>query len=158
MFIKKNFVLMIMILMCLLVELSAKWFTDHSVHTWYPSLIKPMWTAPGYIFGPVWTLLYILMGISIWHAWKTPSHQSKTAAYTFFAVQLTLNFLWSALFFGLQNPFWGLIDIVLLWIFIMCTILKFYQIKPLAAYLLIPYLMWVSYAMALNYAIWKLNY
>lgn len=149
--------LLAVILICFLVELIAGWLTQQTVHTWYPQLQKPSWTPPDLLFAPVWTLLYLLMAIAVWLIWKTPSPSSKTAAYLFFWGQLLVNLIWSGLFFALRNPLLAMFDIALLWVLIICTIRSFYLIHPRAAYLLVPYLLWVTYAASLNGAIWYLN-
>jgi benzodiazapine receptor len=156
---KKNIfsVLAGMIFLCLIVELLGGWLTSQSVHDWYPLLKKPFWTPPPFVFGPVWTILYLLMAIALWLVWKEPVAKSKKTAYTFFSLQLFFNLIWSGLFFALRSPLMGLIDILILYGFIIATMVSFYRIKPLAAYLLIPYLCWVSYAITLNAAIWYLN-
>lgn len=142
---------------CIFVELIAGFLTAKSVHTWYPHLIKPDWTPPKIVFAPLLTVLYLLMAFALWFVWKTPSKKSKTSSYFFFWTQLFLNLIWSGLFFALRNPLLGLVDIFLLLILISCTLWNFYQIRPIAAFLLIPYLIWVTYATALNYVIWRLN-
>lgn len=149
--------LLAVILICFLVELIAGWLTQQTVHTWYPQLQKPSWTPPDLLFAPVWTLLYLLMAIAVWLIWKTTSPSSKTAAYLFFWGQLLVNLIWSGLFFALRNPLLAMFDIALLWVLIICTIRSFYLINPRAAYLLVPYLLWVTYAASLNGAIWYLN-
>ncbi len=124
---------------------------------WYLSLAKPSWTPPGWIFGPVWTLLYILMGISAWLVWKEAGIWSAKLPLALFIMQLVLNALWSWLFFGLNKPGLALIDIVVLWTGILAVMLLFWQIRPLAGALFAPYLAWVTFAAALNLAIWLMN-
>ncbi len=142
------------IILTLIVELSAAYFTQESVKTWYPTLAKPSWTPPNWVFPVVWTILYIIMAISLWLIWM---ERGSKLSYVFFFFQLSLNFLWSPIFFYLQNPFLGLITIGVLWIAIIATIFIFYPISKIAAYLLIPYLFWVAYAAGLNYNIWLNN-
>ncbi len=133
------------------------WLTSQSVNSWYPTLEKPAGTPPGWVFGPVWTTLYVLMALSGWWLWRQyPMKQIKTPLLVFLA-QLILNGLWSGLFFGLQNPLAGLVDIVLLWCLIVATIYLFWKKSPFAGALLVPYLLWVSYAAWLNFGIWWLN-
>lgn len=146
-----------LVVLCLLVELIGGWFTQQTVHTWYPEIAKPSWTPPDLVFAPVWTILYMLMAVSVWLIWKTPTTKDKNIAYTVFGVQLFLNMIWSGLFFTLKNPLYGLVDLIPLWFLIIGMLVVFYRIKPLAAALLIPYFLWVSYALALNYSIWTLN-
>lgn len=132
--------------------------TIAAIATWYKTLNKPSFSPPNWIFGPVWTTLYLLMGIASYLIWKQGIKKPKVrVALTFYAIQLVLNFIWSFLFFGLHSPILALIDIVFLWVFIVLTILKFYKISKPATYLLIPYLLWVSFASVLNLAIVILN-
>lgn len=132
--------------------------TASSVSTWYPTLIRPSWTPPDWLFGPVWTLLYILMGIALWLVWRggIKDHAARIAV-TFFGIQLGLNLLWSVLFFGLRSLGIALIEIIVLWVLILLTAMKFYRLKPPAGWLMSPYLLWVTFATALNAAIWWLN-
>ena len=133
-------------------------FTALSVESWYRAIDKPAFTPPSWVFGPVWTLLYILMGIALFLVWRqgTDTPGVRTAL-TVFVIQLALNTLWSLLFFGLRRPLLGLIDIALLWAAILVTMVRFHPLSRTAAWLLAPYLAWVSYATALNFAIWRLN-
>lgn len=144
-------------LICFSVEFLGGLFTQQSVHTWYPQLLKPAWTPPAFLFAPVWTVLYLLMAISIWLIWETFTRQNKKTAYVLFFTQLLLNLLWSALFFTMRSPGLALIDISALWLLIVGMIVSFHAIRPSAAFLQIPYLLWVSYAWALNLAIYYLN-
>ena len=127
----------------------GSFFTAESISTWYVFLEKPFFTPPNWVFGPVWITLYLLMGISLYMTWE---HKK-----TYFWVQLGLNALWSILFFGLKEPFLALVEIVILWVFIALTITDFWTISKKAAYLLMPYLAWVTYAAALNLGIVFLN-
>ena len=129
-------------------------FTASSVSTWYFNLVKPPFNPPNWIFGPVWTILYLLMGISLYLVWV---NKYDKAALTVFGVQLFLNVLWSVLFFGLQKPLFSFVEIIILWISILITIIYFYRINKISAYLLVPYLLWVSFAAILNFAIFILN-
>lgn len=149
--------LFLLIALCLAVEVLGGLFTQSSVTTWYPSIAKPSWTPPSFVFGPVWTLLYLMMALAIWLIWKTPATPLRSRAYKLFGAELFVNFIWSPLFFGLHSPLYGMIDIILLWALLVPTILTFYQLRPLSAYLLLPYLIWTTYAGALNIAIWYLN-
>lgn len=124
----------------------------------YQSLIKPAFSPPGWIFAPVWTVLYILMGIASYRIWRLgPENPEVRSALKSYAMQLALNFLWSILFFGLGLRFLAFIDIILLLIFILITTIQFYRLDKPAAYLMIPYILWVSFAAVLNYTIWQLN-
>jgi len=125
--------------------------------TWYELLSKPAWTPPNWIFPVVWPILYVLMGISAWMMWQVKEVDLSGTEFRWFFVQLILNALWSWLFFGLHLIGTGLAEILLLWISIIFTIMLFWGRKRLAGILLIPYLLWVSYASALNFAIWQLN-
>ena len=141
-----------------LVGLLSTPFTIAAIPTWYATLNKPFFSPPNWIFGPVWTLLYFLMGYSFYLIWSQgwADKNVRLAAYYFFA-QAGLNFAWSGLFFGLRSPLLGFIDIILLMIAIILTIKIFYPISRWAAYLLIPYLLWVSFATILNFSIIVLN-
>jgi len=149
--------LIVSIAICLFAGGIGSFFTMDAIPNWYASLLKPIFNPPNWIFGPVWTTLYILMGIALYLFWTTKAKISKKKAYYFFFIQLVLNTFWSIIFFGLQSPFLGLVEIIILWIFILLTILEFNKFKKIAAYLLIPYLLWVSFASVLNLFIYLLN-
>lgn len=150
--------LLISILVPLLVGTFSGFFTSSGVNGWYVTANKPWFNPPNWIFAPVWTTLYILMGIALYLVWKSGADKTlKQTAIILFAVQLTLNFFWSFIFFKLQLPGWAFAEIILMWVMIFFTILWFGKISPLAAWLLVPYISWVSFASVLNYAIWKLN-
>jgi len=131
-------------------------FTASSVSTWYQTLNKPIFNPSGWIFGPVWTLLYLLIGIALYLVWIDKS-KNKEKAYWVFGIQLGLNALWSVLFFGLQSPLLAFIEIIFLWAAILMTIIYFYKINKKTIYLLVPYILWVSFAAVLNFAIMILN-
>ena len=131
-------------------------FTISSVQSWYLTINRPSWNPPSWLFGPVWTLLYILMGIACFLIWKSDSAYKKQLLTLYFA-QLVLNALWSPAFFGMQSPLMGLFVIIPLWGSILICILQFRKVSTLAAGLMVPYLLWVSFATALNAAIWWLN-
>lgn len=124
---------------------------------WYASLRKPSWNPPGWVFGPVWTLLYIMMAIAAWLVWRRGGWKTQRAPLTLFLVQLALNAAWTPLFFGLHRPDLALVDIVLLWFAILATILAFWQAHRGAAWMLMPYLAWVSFAAVLNFTLWRMN-
>ena len=133
-------------------------FTVPAIPTWYATLVKPALNPPGWIFGPVWTTLYLLMGVAAFLVWRKGLQQPQIKkALGIFAIQLTLNALWSIIFFGLHNPGIALAEIIMLWFAIIWTITAFFKISRPAAYLLLPYILWVSFAAYLNYAIWALN-
>jgi tryptophan-rich sensory protein len=123
---------------------------------WYASLAKPDWTPPGALFAPVWTALYTAMAIAAWLVWRRGG-RSRTPALTLYVVQLALNALWSYLFFGLHRPGLALLDIGLLWAAILPVMVLFWRIRAAAGALILPYLLWVSFAACLNFAIWRLN-
>jgi tryptophan-rich sensory protein len=145
------------IVLCLLVEVIASWATSSSVRSWYVRLQKPAWTPPGWVFGPVWTVLYVSMGIAAWFVWRSRATAAITLPLSLFGVQLGLNLLWSFVFFSWRQPGWAFFEIVLLWLAVAATLLAFWPVSRPAAYLLVPYLSWVSYAAALNFAIWRAN-
>lgn len=131
--------------------------TSTGINNWFMELNKPFFNPPSYVFGPVWSLLYLLMGISFFLILESSSGDIKRKAIMLFSIQLVLNFLWSFLFFKFQLIGFAFIEIILIWISILVMIRTFYKIKPLAAWLQIPYLLWVSFASVLNGAIWWLN-
>lgn len=154
----KILLLVISIIVCLAAGFIGSFFTSSSIGSWYSTISKPGFNPPGWIFGPVWTVLYILMGISLYLVLQKglPDTHVKIAI-LIFAVQLVLNILWSILFFGMQSPMLAFIEIILLWVFILLTITHFYALSKPAAYLLIPYILWVSFAAILNFSIYMLN-
>lgn len=136
---------------CLGAGIIGSVFTFSSIPTWYAALNKPSFSPPNWVFGPVWTILYLLMGISLYLVWQ------KKKVPAVFWVQLVLNALWSVIFFGLKNPVLAMLDIAVLWVAIYLTIKSFYPISKIAAYLLLPYLLWVTLASVLNLSIVILN-
>jgi translocator protein len=146
------------IAVCLAVGSLGSFFTRSSLRSWYARIKKPSFNPPSWVFAPVWTVLYILMGVSAGLIWDKGSHipDVRLALFVFW-VQLALNFLWSPVFFGKHSLIGGLIVITLLWLAILLTIVLFVGISKLAALLLLPYLVWVSFAVALNAAIVDLN-
>jgi benzodiazapine receptor len=125
--------------------------------TFYSALVQPSWAPPPGIFGPVWTVLYTLMGIAAWLVWRCDGFGPNRQALTLFLLQLAFNALWSWLFFAWNLGVLALADIVVLWILIVATLVSFWRVRPLAGALLIPYLLWVSFAAVLNYFLWQLN-
>jgi tryptophan-rich sensory protein len=125
----------------------------------YAALQKPTWSPPGQLFGPVWAVLYALMGISAWLVWRERrvSSGDRRTAWTAFGVQAVLNLAWTPIFFGMESPGLALLDISLLWVAVLWTTVAFGRIRPLAGYLLVPYVLWVSFAWVLNGTIWLLN-
>lgn len=133
-------------------------FTTNSIAGWYTTLQKPSFNPPNWIFGPVWTLLYIMMGIALFVIWKSEAESVlKKQALVLFAAQLAVNFCWSLLFFYCESPAWALLDIIVMWLLILMTIFSFGKISSFAAWMLVPYISWVSFAMLLNFAIWRMN-
>jgi len=145
------------IILCQLAGFFGSLFTTPAIPTWYATLRKPFFTPPNWIFSPVWIGLYILMGISLFFIWRRAGHPKFKIAFIFFFVQLILNILWSVAFFGLKSPLLGLVGIVLLWIAILLTIQNFLKVSKMAGLLLLPYLLWVSFAALLNFSLWFLN-
>ncbi|MFN3159119.1 MAG: TspO/MBR family protein [Rubinisphaera brasiliensis] len=131
--------------------------TTPEIDGWYRTIEKPTWTPPGYLFGPVWTTLYIMMAIAAWLIWRKAGTKAAAFPLTLFGVQLMLNVAWSWIFFGLHQPGWAVADIILLWFAITATTVVFFQKKRAAGLLMVPYLAWVSFAGVLNFAIWQLN-
>lgn len=150
--------LLISIIVCECAGLIGSVFTTGAIPTWYASLQKPSFTPPNWLFAPVWSTLYLLMGIAAFLIWrKGLDIRQVRIALIIFLIQLVLNILWSVVFFGLESPLYGLIEIVILWIAILITILRFWKISPVAAWLMVPYILWTSVATALNASIWVLN-
>ena len=146
------FRLIVSIVICQAAGFIGSFSTRNSITTWYKGLEKPSFNPPNWIFAPVWTLLYLLMGISLYLAWMGKADSDiKNYAMFVFGIQLVLNTAWSIIFFGFQSPMWGFIEIIFMWVSIAATIFMFYKISPTAAYLLVPYLLWVSFASVLNY-------
>ncbi len=137
-------------------SLSGLAIADH-ISSWYSTLNKPSFNPPNYLFGPVWSVLYILMGIGLYLILQTPKSAMRTKSIMLFTVQLILNLSWSFIFFNAQSPFAALIIIGILWIAILMMMIYFHTLSPIASYLQIPYLLWVSFATVLNAAIWILN-
>ena len=147
--------------------------TVPAIGGWYAALAKPTWTPPGWLFGPVWTALYVAMGVSAWLVWRTgrsarspddvdasPSvarRSSVAAPLVLFAIQLGLNVAWSWVFFGMKSPGLAALEIVALWLAILATTIAFFRRSAPAGWLMIPYLAWVSFAAALNWTIWRMN-
>jgi benzodiazapine receptor len=145
------------VILCQIAGFLGSLFTTSAIPTWYKTLNKPFFTPPNWIFSQVWISLFILMGISLFFVWRRTDHPKFKVAFLFFFVQLILNILWSATFFGLKSTLLGLVDILLLWIAILLTIQNFLQVSKMAGLLLIPYLVWVSFAALLNFSLWILN-
>jgi tryptophan-rich sensory protein len=128
-----------------------------STDGWYAELAKPGWNPPNWVFGPVWTALYIMMAVAAWLVWLRGGWKKQRVALTLYLVQWTLNALWTPLFFGLQRPDLAFAEILALLVSILVTLAAFLRTRPAAGLLLVPYALWVGFAAALNYAIWRLN-
>jgi translocator protein len=150
--------LIIAIAIPLIIGAVGSYFTIPEIKGWYTTIQKPSFNPPNGVFGPVWTTLYILLGIALFLVWKSTAATSiKQYAIALFIIQLLANFFWSILFFNQHQVGWALVDIVFLWVSILFTIIAFAKINTLSAWLLVPYISWVSFAMILNYSIWMLN-
>ncbi len=155
---KNNFLkVVISIILPLLVGFFGSFFTRAGISPWYETLKKPLLNPPGFVFGPVWTVLYILMGVAFYLVWKKEKEKNVTLPLFVYGAQLILNFLWSFFFFGIQSPETAFVIILLLWILILFNMILFYRIQKRAGYLFLPYLLWVSFATYLNYSLWILN-
>ncbi len=131
--------------------------TSPEIPGWYRALVKPSWNPPAWVFGPVWTALYVMMGVAAWLVWRPGGFRAAAAPLMLFGVQLGLNVAWSWVFFGLRQPGWAVVDILLLWVAIAATMGAFFARHRAAGWLLAPYLAWVTFAAGLNIAIWRLN-
>lgn len=144
---------------CLVIGYFSGIVTRSAIADWYPTLIKPSFNPPNWIFAPVWSMLYVMMGVAAGLVWDRMQQESEVVkkALLFFVIQLGLNALWSYLFFGLRNPMLAGLEIIVLWLMIYETYVQFAKINKIAGYLFIPYLAWVSFAAVLNASIWWLN-
>lgn len=144
--------------LCQLVGFIGAIFTVSSISTWYVFLNKPSWNPPSWIFGPVWTVLYTLMGVSLYRVWSKGLTKPKVrSAVMWFGVHLVFNALWSIIFFGQRNISLALVEILALLVLIVVVMVKFYKIDKVSTHLLLPYLVWTSFATFLTYTIWSLN-
>jgi len=148
------FVLLGFIAACFLAALTGALFRPGD---WYEQLAKPSWRPPNWLFAPVWTVLYVTIAVSGWLVWREAGFAGAALPLAIYALQLGLNAAWTPLFFGLHRPDLGFLDIVLVWLCIVATIVFFCPIHAGAALLLVPYLAWVTFAAALNFAVWRLN-
>jgi benzodiazapine receptor len=150
--------LVVSIVACLCAGIIGSIFTREAIPTWYATLEKPAFSPPNWLFAPVWTILYLMMGISAFLVWRRGlENRQVRVALIVFLIQLILNALWSVVFFGLEAPFYGVVVIIALWIAILFTVLKFFKVSLWASVLLWPYLLWVSFAAILNVSVWLLN-
>jgi translocator protein len=142
----------------LVVSFATGWIGSRSMPgAWYASLAKPSWNPPSAIFAPVWSVLYVLMGVAAWLVWRKAGFSGAGAALVLFIVQLVLNTLWSYLFFGLHRPDLAFFDIVALWVVILIIVVLFWRVDRLAGGLMLPYVVWVTFASYLNHVLWRLN-
>ena len=149
--------LVISIAIPLFIGFIGSFFTSSSVDTWYKTLKKPDFNPPNWVFSPVWTLLFILIGLSFYIIWKNNFGGKKVLLLNIFFTQLFANLIWSLFFFGLRSPFLALIDIIVLWLAILVNIIVFYRVSKPAGILLVPYILWVSFAALLNFYLYILN-
>ncbi|MEC7695866.1 MAG: TspO/MBR family protein [Planctomycetota bacterium] len=149
--------LVISVVICFGAALLGNLATMPQIPTWYSGIAKPAWTPPDWVFGPVWSLLYAMMAVSAWLVWRKVGGKTTRVPLIWFGTQLVLNSLWSVLFFGMQKPAWSMVEVFFLWLAILMTIRAFWPLSRWASLLLVPYLLWVSFASILNVAIWQLN-
>ena len=149
--------LIVFIVLCFLAAAFGSVFTNKSLKTWYQTIKKPTWNPPNKIFGPVWSALYLMMALAGWMVWERLPQKGHSIPMALFFIQLVLNTVWSAVFFGLRNPGWAFLEVILLWVFIALTVISFWNVYWVAGVLFLPYLLWVSFAAILNLAIWRLN-
>jgi benzodiazapine receptor len=149
--------LVVFIAICFAAASIGSLVTTPQIPGWYAELAKPTWNPPNWIFGPVWSCLYLMMAVAAWLVWRHAGFAGARGPLTLFAIQLALNSLWSVLFFGIQNPAAAAVEIILLWATILATLIAFWNRSKWAGGLLVPYLAWVSFAAVLNFTIWRLN-
>lgn len=140
-----------------LVSVAASFGALYGPGEWYAGLIKPSWNPPNWIFGPVWTTLYLLMAVAAWMVWRERQRVAVARPLALYGIQLLLNAIWTPLFFGAHQMGWALAEILLMEIFILATIVAFYRVRPVTAYMLVPYACWVGFASFLNFTLWRLN-
>lgn len=145
------------IMLCLAVGGLGAFATTPEIGGWYQTIRKPSWNPPNWIFGPVWTTLYIMMAVAAWLVWRKAGFRHASKPLGLFLLQLILNFAWSFIFFRYHQPGWAFVEIVALWLAITATIVAFLRVSTPAALMLLPYLGWVSFASILNFTIWQLN-
>ena len=145
------------ITLCLLAGGLGAIATTPEIDGWYRTIEKPSWNPPSYVFGPVWTMLYILMGVAAWLVCKQDGFKAAKIPLVLFGVQLIFNVGWSWIFFGLHQPGWAFAEILVLWVAIAATVIAFFKTSQPAGWLMLPYWVWVTFASALNFSIWQLN-
>jgi tryptophan-rich sensory protein len=131
--------------------------TTPEIEGWYKTVAKPSWNPPDSVFGPVLTTLFVLMRVAAWLVWQQGGFQAAAKPLSLFAAQMALNVAWSWIFFGLHQPGWAFVEIVVLWLAILVTTVAFFRYSKIAGWLLVPYLAWVSFASLLNFTIWRMN-
>jgi translocator protein len=161
-FAQRNAVISLLLVLtaCYLVSFIGSIATMQSIQGWYQALAKPAWNPPQWLFGPVWTILYGMMGVAAWLVWRTPAEEaraSRKVALLLFGIQLALNGLWSWIFFGWRELQWAFVEILVLLAFIVATTVMFAKINRVAAWLMVPYIAWVAFASVLTFEIWRLN-
>ena len=149
--------LVVAIVVCFAAAAVGGWATTSSVDGWYAELNKPTWNPPNWIFGPVWTVLYLMMAIAVWLVWNRSGFRKSKIALGWFVFQLLLNVVWSVFFFGMHQPGFAFVEIIGLWLAIVMTMVVFFSHSRVSVLLLLPYLLWVTFAAFLNYTIWNLN-
>ena len=149
--------LVIFLLACFIAAWLGSLATTPKIDGWYNELQKPSWTPPNNIFGPVWGFLYAFMALAAWMVWRRTSLVKPATPMILFILQLALNIAWSWLFFGMESPGIAMVDIVALWFLILATLIAFWKTTPISGILFIPYIIWVTYAAALNFAVWQMN-
>jgi len=145
------------LVLCYAVAFTASLITRPSIPVWYAGLHRPLWAPPNWLFGPAWTVLYGMMAAAGWRIWRKEPSRRRSGALFLFGLQLTLNFSWSPVFFGLHQTGWGVVVLFLLWMAIGGFVVAARRTEAVAAALFVPYFLWVSYALALNFAIWRMN-
>jgi translocator protein len=153
---KKTLVLIACIIGCIVIGSLPSVISTDALRTWYPNISKPSWNPPNYLFGPVWSILFTMMGIALWQIIYS-EHALRKHALTVFVIQFALNLIWTILFFAMQSPGLAFIEIIIFWMSILYTIILFMRIKKSAGLLLVPYACWVGFAAVLNCTIWWLN-
>jgi tryptophan-rich sensory protein len=155
---QKTLKLWLAIIICLATGGLGSLFTTPAIDSWYTTINHPSFNPPNWVFGPVWTLLFILMGIALFLVWREGlKKQDNKIFFIVFIIQLVINLAWSAFFFWLHNPLFAFIDLIILWLLILFLLIKAWGINKTAFWLLLPYILWVSFAGVLNYTIWQLN-
>jgi tryptophan-rich sensory protein len=149
--------LVVSVALALLVGWLGSMWTTPEIPGWYRTLAKPSWTPPNWVFGPVWTALYVMMAVAAWLIWKPQGFAGAPLPLGIYAVQLALNLAWTGIFFAMRQPGPAFAEIVLLWCAILITTRQFWRRQAVAGFLLVPYLIWVTYAAALNFALWRMN-